>query len=412
MSQDVAASSEGVDSQENDHTEVTDDLNGTSVRPASEVSVADSAAIQAQQTHATPDVAKSRVRVVNKVRNDKSGEDEEIDVEPKPKPEVQVEKQQAFTYIKIWNEAGTAVKTCEIKVEDQRLNETIESIVHKVYPERWFKTWSKPTYTTKSPFIVLVRCYDALLDFASHDVVTDTPEDERLKQDVKLLLEYVRTSPDLVSYFKTRNEDARTIGFEYLWTLFPPGTEVVARPFIGQWQLFRLDDDFQHTYTEVNKEHFKLNAWCWEWDGRVWLRAVHTFDIAEYEQTREISSLAVHPLAYHKDGTYDSPVEFRAAAVKLGERFIDLCHRKGADKRVSYNDEFILRGKARSAGLFSVSIPHQISLLASSLTESQGKSGNMSTTSSSDPGASRQKVRASIISSHPSNTPRSRTRSS
>ncbi len=265
--------------------------------------------------------------------------------------------ERAFTYRKILTDNGSTVDSAEIDIEDTALNDRIKEVVLQVYPPNYYKTWPNVPFKIKLPFDIIVHAYDKFDEFASA-TEGDSEDLKHHKEDVRLLLDYVKNTSELVEYFKMRKESPSTIAFRYLWTLFPPGIEVVARPFFNQWQLFRTDYEPQSTPDDLDQrqKQWDLEVWCFDWTGNDWVKVFHNIEIEEYERDREISSLPCHPLKYYKDSDGLTPEQFRASAVKAGNEFMSFCELQGAARMVEYNDLAITVGKTRTDNLFMVSL--------------------------------------------------------
>jgi hypothetical protein len=301
----------------------------------------------------TPD---DRARVVFRQWDEKTMNYIDRNVQPQiemKQDETKVER--AFTYRKILSQNGSIVQSSEIDIEDAILYDTIKRIIPQVYPPNFCKTWPALPFKIRLPFNLLVHCYDKLEEFSVADN-SDTEAKKRHREDVRLLLEYVRTTTELVEYFKMRKESPNTIAFRYLWTLFPPGIEVVARPFFNQSQLFRTDHEPESTPEDPDErpQMWPLLAWCFDWTGSDWVKSFHEFEIEPYEREKEISALPCYPLKYYQDTNQTKPEEFRATVLEVGNKFKTFCELKGAARMVEYDDLAITVGKARSDALFTV----------------------------------------------------------
>ena len=91
---------------------------------------------------------------------------------------------------------------------------------------------------------------------------------EKATADLKLLLEEVRRTPGLESYFNSAREmqeKTTTVSFEYLWTIFPPGELVFSSTFMDFPQAFIVKFS-QEGYTRKRSGGEKWILECWSYD--------------------------------------------------------------------------------------------------------------------------------------------------
>lgn len=113
------------------------------------------------------------------------------------------------------------------------------------YPWHWSVSDS---YTFFAPYEQIVLNWD-LLEKAAQEPGTDEV-DTLARSDLKSMLETLQqgsSDAKLDEYFKNRNNfrTNRVTSFDALWTIFPPGTLVHARPFMKQDQVFIVYDNKQ-----------------------------------------------------------------------------------------------------------------------------------------------------------------------
>ena len=297
---------------------------------------------------------KSRARTVFRKWDENSNEYTDIDAPPQSSPKASEEKEaRAFTYRKIIDKDEPGTESYEIVIEDGALNNTIHEAARQVYPPRFYSAWHTVPWVISRPLKPLVHCYDKL-EQGSVPNPDDDPATQGRKEDVRLLLEYVRNTKELVNYFKMRKESPKTIAFRYLWTLFPPGIEVVAKPFFNQPQIFRTD--FMPDFNTDERQTWKIVIWCYDWTGIDWVKSDFKFTVPYYEREKEILELEFYPLAYYQDEKKTTPEQFRAAAVKAGENFKSFCEFQGAARMVEYDDFAIAVETSGSESLFTVAL--------------------------------------------------------
>ena len=166
--------------------------------------------------------------------------------------------------------------------------------------------------------------------------------------DLKELLQLVRDTPDLESYFSgagSMPENADTISFDYLWIIFPPGEVVISRQYMGQLQAFIVKGSFSETKATKDKSLWHLVCWTYDWNGSEFNRASVNFTVEEYKGNKTISSLICYPLKHYKGtsddhdtlGKVESPEELKRALIRRGRRFRELCLKKEGSQFFEYD---------------------------------------------------------------------------
>lgn len=309
----------------------------------------------------TKDVEEARVRYVIRQWDPKEKQYKDVDQDIKKGSETvnnsKPSPPRAFTYRKTFEEDGRTLESSEIEIEDTDLHKTLEDAVRKVYGNSFFFTWPR---THASPFSQFVHCYDEL-ERISQPSDTDDERGHLLKRDIQSLMETVRTSPEMAPYFKERSESPNAIAFRYLWTLYPPGTEVVARPFFNQWQIFRVDQEpyiFHSQSWEHKPKDWSLKAWCYDYTGRRYTRMSHTFKVRSFDGSKDINQLPFYPLRYFKESAFLSDKTasetLREKAIANGNKFKHFCELPGAARMLQYEGSALVEGKSYENDLVKV----------------------------------------------------------
>ena len=150
---------------------------------------------------------------------------------------------------------------------------------------------------------------------------SDDPSKEQARVDLNRLLQCVKGSPELQGYFKTRMSNSKTsvITYATMWTLFPPGTKVVAKLYMDTPQIFEI------SWPPIPEEtpappKLRTLIWCWNWDGKEMVKAHYWVTTNRFRGTREINKLPCYPLEYYKDGTKTSQ-DFCAVMSRRGAEY-------------------------------------------------------------------------------------------
>jgi hypothetical protein len=110
------------------------------------------------------------------------------------------------------------------------------------------------------------------------------------------------------------------ITFELLWALFKPNTIAYCSTYGDQDEprAFKID-------LATKKSHFSKGTWCsiegkyLDFDGKTFGMTGVVDEVAKFEGARQITSLDVYPLQYHKDAE-----KLEAQLVERGKRFVAL----------------------------------------------------------------------------------------
>ncbi|KAL8879547.1 MAG: hypothetical protein Q9198_002860 [Flavoplaca austrocitrina] len=183
--------------------------------------------------------------------------------------------------------------------------------------------WTGQTVNLVTPFTSLVHKWD-ILKKVTHEEECDSTERKEARADLTKVLDFVQSSKGLDAYFKNResHQSSQVIEFEYLWTIFSTGTEVIASTFMEEKQVtivsappYRYDDKKAQSLV------------CW------------------YHGTKKINTLPCYPLdsldsldSHEKDNSSTGLEELKVEYTTRGERFKDLCQAKPGVKQMFHYD--------------------------------------------------------------------------
>lgn len=242
-----------------------------------------------------------------------------------------------ITYRRITNERKCLGEECDIPLQGLKylLRDTMTHV------ER--ESFETASIGFDSPFSDIVYNWSAL-EKASKPQTTDENELRDARSDLKLLLDNVRISEPrkLKVYFKDRDSHfrAKTITFGTLWTLFKPGTKVLARPFMDEWQMFEVQTNWSYRNPPEMEEpddgagfdQFRsFNLFCagFDWDGKHFRRYTYGFKFEKFEGRRLISELKCFPIEYWSAGNSRVELsELKEELIERGKKFSRLCTAK------------------------------------------------------------------------------------
>ncbi|KAH7117900.1 aaa family ATPase [Dendryphion nanum] len=232
-----------------------------------------------------------------------------------------------------------ATQTSDVEIEFPALRKLLGKITSK-----W--GWSETVYTCHSPYSALISSWDEAMHEATRADDDDTEEDRQARADLKELLHIIGTSSGhmkLDQYMKSRDTfiSEQSINHTALWTLFPPGTLIVARP-IDELQIFSVQscDGFV-----PEEDAFELICFAFDWNGVEFNRVAFELSIPYWgADRRSISELPFYPLKYYKpedssrDITSEEAIEeLKTRLIKRGERYREICISKKGNQMFNYN---------------------------------------------------------------------------
>lgn len=150
-----------------------------------------------------------------------------------------------------------------------------------------------------SPYVAIVHNWTKL-EAASKPLEIDSPTTKRSKEDLTLLLNCVRGTQELESYFKIRDTHLKAFvtSFEHQWTLFCPGNLVYATPFMNEPQVFKIQS-IGGVPVEKDTQEWTVTCLSWDWNGTQLEPKSYQFKIERYENTRAIDSLVCYPIEFY-----------------------------------------------------------------------------------------------------------------
>ena len=204
------------------------------------------------------------------------------------------------------------------------------------------QNFTGPRVSIFSPFVALVHNWDNLKK-AQDEQSDDPAERKQARKDLAKVLDYVqkfqskKQHEDLESYFKNRESyiNSGIVTYDYIWTIFPPGTEVVASTFLDDEQILIVSTE---PYPDEDDKKAYLHCWYYDHDGKDWVPVAISFEIEKFHGTKPIDSLPCCPLGYYKrqDEGFDQ-IKFKQTLRERGMKFESLCTKKqGAEQMFDY----------------------------------------------------------------------------
>ncbi|KAK3319660.1 putative 26S protease regulatory subunit [Cercophora scortea] len=203
-------------------------------------------------------------------------------------------KDVAYTFRRVYDPAsGEKGAYSELEIEDPALIQVLKNEIGK-YPG---VNLDSGIIAMQNPFSPLVHNWEKLNKRAGQDPESQT------SQDLSSLLDRVQTAPELQDYFKVRESNlaSKVVTFNTLWTVFVPGTLVVARLFQNVAQIFKIVDAPIPVSRPYPSRQVTMWASSWDWNGKKLVRVEYELNFEWFRGTRAITELPYYPLMYHED---------------------------------------------------------------------------------------------------------------
>ena len=243
----------------------------------------------------------------------------------------------AFILRKIVDESNREDNEGELEIVSRDLWSLLKTLLSH-YP---YHTFQGDPATIDSPYEGLILNWEKLEKAANES--SPDEKDDQARKDLKLLLDTISSGsgdPKLDKYFKTResNIEQNYVTFESLWTLFPPGTLVYGKPFLGQDQVFIVQDNMS-TWPRFGGRQastWSLQCWTYDYDGKIFKRIALKLDFESFEGTRPISSLPYYPLDHHQE-----PEILKKYLIERGAKYRELCTAKPESRMFDYKGDVV-----------------------------------------------------------------------
>lgn len=230
----------------------------------------------------------------------------------------------------------------EIEITSRPLWNLLRELLNH-YPYHYFR--GRPT-TIRSPYEPFVLNWDKLEQAAKQSPKDD--EDKQCQSDLELLLHTIANGSGdtkLDKYFRTRasNIEQRSVTFESLWTIFPPGPLVYGKSFQGEDEVFIVNDNATAWPKKREGQIWVLLCWAYDWTGKAFKRLCLRVSFESFDGQKPITALLYYPFKLVKDR--DAP---ERKLIKRGERFRELCLLKQGSQMFDYSGEAIFDKKGFS----------------------------------------------------------------
>ncbi|KXX80661.1 ATPase family AAA domain-containing protein 3B [Madurella mycetomatis] len=166
--------------------------------------------------------------------------------------------------------------------------------------------------------VVIQAPYHSLFHYRNQletEGLTRFAEDPESLEHLMLLMNWIKThfELDIAAYERCMNNDHKAIGYDRLWTLFPPKTIVYCK-LLGQNRAFRVNDTYYDTCDLSPSLGLRVDFVDFDGD-RLGTRRLE-LSIAKYQGVRELSELTAMPI-----DLLDDAKEVREELLARGRKF-------------------------------------------------------------------------------------------
>jgi len=235
----------------------------------------------------------------------------------------------------------------EIDIADRDLWELLKGLLGH-YPYHIFQG---PPVTLNSPYEPLILYWEKLEQATKEKPKNDNDKQARL--DLKLLLDIIASASGdlkLDKYFKIRdsNKEQKSVTFETLWTLFPPGALVYGKPFQGQDQVFIVQDcirPWPYFRRGLPREQASwiLLCWTYDWDGKMFKRMSLKLEFEHFDGHKPITSLPYYPFELNEQHAL-----IKDRLIEQGVKYRQFCTATQGSRMFEYSGEAIFVKKGFS----------------------------------------------------------------
>jgi hypothetical protein len=125
--------------------------------------------------------------------------------------------------------------------------------------------------------------------------------------------------------------------YETMWTLFAPGTRIIAKLFLNQVQVLEVSRAPISRRNPAPRQ-LKVLAWCWDWNGKEMIKVYYWLIIERFWGTKPINQLFCYPLEYYKDRSKGEIEEFCKVIRDRGAKYNKIVRSKsGATQMYMYD---------------------------------------------------------------------------
>lgn len=294
--------------------------------------------------------------------------DEKVE-KPSQKPDLK-QNQGAAAILRLYV-SGASVRNVIDKVqEDYSILEIFSNELHDMLKKHLshYAThlFHEEVARMRSPFEPFVYNWDLLEREAAQE--PQNTKDGIARKALGMVLDRLRSNsgdPKLDGYLLDREAliASKSITFDSLWTIFPPGTLIYGRPFLGKDQVFIVESNitpwpFMDRRTDELKWYLK--CWTYDWDGHNFRRRPVVLNFPTFVGWKPIAALPFYPLSHT-----ENPEDIKYRLRDRGKAYRRYCTAEPGENRYRYEGAAMvhntgLRPRAKRASTHSTHLLRQV----------------------------------------------------
>lgn len=178
------------------------------------------------------------------------------------------------------------------------------------------------------PYLDLYHHLDKLIEYKTNvDRLKQYHSEEYNKEcdhHIDILIKYLNDQPNVALSEAKRawNKKVPITTFSWLWLLLKPGSDVYVRER-GQMNAYVIESIEGYPRDGTSRPMpYQVKVWNLDYDGRDFGRSSKTVFVHVFDGEREIQSLTIFPVRFHKDKEGDKPL--RDFLIERGKTFVNV----------------------------------------------------------------------------------------
>lgn len=221
-------------------------------------------------------------------------------------------KEKAIVFTTLQSSTGTS-EGVFITINSPELVLLMRRVMRPLLVHEGIKLWDKnPPVEIKANNVLLAHSFDDLREASLQEAATNAG-----KQLMSLLDNVKEYEKGTASARATIKQEQR-VKYDKVWTLFPPGRQIVAFSAFGSPQIFTV---YRHG---PGAGGLIIKCWSYDWDGAGLVRRVYEFVIETFFGSKHITELPCYPLEFYDENGKMSEDLLKQLSDR-GRKFARLC---------------------------------------------------------------------------------------
>ncbi|KAI6083724.1 P-loop containing nucleoside triphosphate hydrolase protein [Hypoxylon rubiginosum] len=204
-----------------------------------------------------------------------------------------------------------------VKINSAELIELMRTTMADLLAHENITIWNSVPVNIQTNNVVLIHSWDKL--WAQ---VESKSTSVRARRELECLLRHVEKYESEIFQARDEATQDRQVTFSKMWTIFAPGSEVIAFIFKNDPQILTL-----HRQGPNRNDSFTFTCWAYDWDGEKLVRNYKDFVVPKFEGRKHVVDLPVFPLRFW-DVNQEDTKKLRRRLADRGRKFQTWCNRK------------------------------------------------------------------------------------